>query len=88
LLDEVATASEIRRLERLLLRSRTARATYVKCMQVHAFLHYTLGGTDVRLPSAVEKLCEKRTKEPTGTAKATHVPAMTTGMPLYCGIAS
>jgi hypothetical protein len=44
MIDEQATDKQVRRLEELLLQSAAARQTYVECMQLHADLHYLLGG--------------------------------------------
>ncbi len=44
LVDEQATEEQAQRLERLLLDNREARQIYITCMQMHADLHYLLGG--------------------------------------------
>ncbi len=50
LLDEEATDSQVRRLEKLLLASGEAREMYARCLQMHVDLHYLIGGKQARLP--------------------------------------
>jgi hypothetical protein len=40
LVDEMISPDEINRLEQLIIESDEARSTYVRCMQMHADLHY------------------------------------------------
>jgi hypothetical protein len=53
LVDERATDRQIRRLENLCRQNAEARRTYVKCMQLHADLHYLLGGRPAAAPPVV-----------------------------------
>ncbi len=73
LVDEQATESQIRHLEELLLASHEARRAYMMCMQLHADLHYMLGGIKPGLPPAVEKAMKAR--------KTPSPPLPTVGLP-------
>ena len=42
LVDDHVTDEQIKRLEKLIAESEEARGTYVRCMQMHADLHYLL----------------------------------------------
>jgi hypothetical protein len=53
MIDEHATETDIARLEELLLHDEEARRTYVMCMQMHADLHFLLGGKRPSLPDIV-----------------------------------
>lgn len=68
LIDDQATETQVHRLEELLLEDEEARKTYVMCMQMHADLHFLLGGRPMRLPEAVTKLQQpekaKKTRTP------------------------
>jgi hypothetical protein len=55
LIDDQATDTQIKRLEELLLADEEARRTYVMCMQMHADLHFLLGGKRPALPMPWEK---------------------------------
>lgn len=55
LIDDQATEMQVHRLEELLLEDEEARKTYVMCMQMHADLHFLLGGRPMQLPEAVTK---------------------------------
>lgn len=54
MIDDQATDRDVRRLEELLLDNDEARKTYVMCMQMHADLHFLLGGRPIQLPAAVQ----------------------------------
>ncbi|NLF06728.1 MAG: hypothetical protein GX594_01950 [Pirellulaceae bacterium] len=56
--DDLATEEQMRRLEELLLDDTEARNIYVTCMQMHADLHFLLGGHRARLPEIIEKAIE------------------------------
>ena len=63
--DEQATESQIQHLEELLLENDDARRVYVMCMQMHADLHYLLGGNKrFHLPIEIQE-----TKETKATQK-------------------
>lgn len=55
LIDEQATDTQVARLEQLLLENDEARRTYVMCMQMHADLHFLLGGRQMELPLVIEQ---------------------------------
>lgn len=64
LVDEQATDDQVHRLEELLLDDNDARQTYVLCMQMHADLHYLLGGKRrPALPPEVEKAIKAQQKQ-------------------------
>ena len=60
--DDLATEEQMRRLEELLLDDSEARNIYVTCMQMHADLHFMLGGWKPRLPEIIEKAVEESKK--------------------------
>lgn len=57
--DDLATEDQMHRLEELLLDDPEARNVYVTCMQMHADLHFMLGGYRPRLPEIIEKAVEE-----------------------------
>jgi len=68
LIDDQATVEQVRRLEQLLLENEEARRTYITCMQLHADLHYLLGGKrHIPLPAELEQVAAGRQKSPTPT---------------------
>ncbi len=70
LIDEQATDDQIEHLEELLLENKDARQVYVMCMQMHADLHYLLGGYRNKLPAAVLQAVEaKKSAEQQKAAK-------------------
>jgi len=69
LIDEQATEEQVRRLEELLLENKDAREVYVMCMQMHADLHYLLGGKKFELPEALkEAMAAKQSQQQTSAA--------------------
>jgi hypothetical protein len=64
LVDEQATDTEVHRLEELLRDSDEARHTYVMCMQMHADLHFLLGGKRLPLPDVVQEAMRKAEAKP------------------------
>jgi hypothetical protein len=67
LIDDQATDDDVRRLEKLLLDNDEARRTYVLCMQMHADLHFLLGGKQPPLPIPPQK--GKRAEAPKPSRK-------------------
>jgi len=69
LIDEQATEEQVQRLEQLLLDNREARQIYIACMQMHADLHYLLGGKKFELPEALkEAMAAKQSQQQTSAA--------------------
>ena len=77
LIDDYATEEQVQHLEELLLDDPQARHVYVTCMQMHADLHYLLGGKRPSLPAAVVKAieAERRKKSASAPLPAAILPA-------------
>jgi hypothetical protein len=87
LVDEQATADQIRRLEAVLLEDGEARRVYVTCMQMHADLHYLLGGMP-RLAKILEKAIEEERKGASAALPIVDRPPIVANVPMVDGLAS
>ncbi len=87
LIDEQATEEQVRRLEELLLENKDAREVYVMCMQMHADLHYLLGGHKFQLPAEIQKAVERskaaKSKAPLPVFEFPTVPASPATFEVY-----
>jgi hypothetical protein len=83
-IDEQATDSQIRRLEGLLLENGEARRTYVECIQMHADLHYLLGGKRAKRPAERNNKKSAKRTSPLEALRVTPSP----NVPLCDGLLS
>ena len=89
LIDEQATDGQIYRLEELLLENKEARQIYVMCMQMHADLHYLLGGHRFQLPAVLQKVTEPRkAAKPKTPLPVVEFPAVPTNATMPDGMLS
>jgi hypothetical protein len=81
LVDDQATEEQVQRLEELLLENQEARRIYITCMQMHADLHFLLGGKKFELPEALKEAMEAKKSQKQSTSDS-QSPGRTAPLPL------